>query len=69
MRNRDLKVRKAASDDRDFILSLVPRHVKFGPPPWRHPAQMIEAVERELASVLSDPPIGSEIFVAEDTEC
>lgn len=62
----DIRVRPASPADKDFILSLVPRLVEFGPPPWRDAAQMIFTDRRVLSDKLDEQPPGTAIFVAED---
>lgn len=60
------RVRAATAADREFVVSLVPRLVEFGPPAWHDPAEMTrvdaEIVERNL---LAATP-GTAVFVAED---
>jgi len=62
----DGRVRPATAADRDFVVSLVPRLVEFGPPAWRDAAGMTrvdaEMVEKNL---LGQTP-GTAVFVAED---
>lgn len=52
-----IHIREAVSDDRDFILSLVPRFAEFEPPPWR-PAKAIldktsQSIKEGLAGTLN----------------
>ena len=62
----DMRIRPAELSDRDFILSLLPRLVEFGPPPWRNSAQMTAADAQVLDGVLSTNPKGTTILIAED---
>ena len=61
-----INVRPAAPDDLDFILSLAPRLVEFGPPPWRDGAEMTATDRRILSDRLLNPAEGTVLFVAED---
>lgn len=42
------EVRPAVAADTPFILSLVPRFVEFGPPPWRNLAARCQMGVRGL---------------------
>jgi len=66
--NSDIQIRLANIQDRDFILSLLPRLVEFGPPPWRTPAEMISGDEQAIDKVFSTNPSGTAVFVAEDKQ-
>lgn len=61
-----MKIRPAEHSDKDFILSLLPRLVEFGPPSWRNPAQMTAADTEVLERVLTTNPSGTVVLVAED---
>ena len=61
-----LRIRQARPDDKDFVISLLPRLVEFGPPPWRDPARMTETDVRVLSESLSAPPPDVSVLVAED---
>ena len=63
-----MRVRPARAEDRDFILSLIPRLVEFRPPPWRDAAEMTATDLERVGKVLGDSPPGSAIFVAEDED-
>lgn len=63
---KTLRVRKATAADADFVISLVPRLVEFGPPSWRDPQQMIRTDAQVLAARLSDPPDDFAVLIAED---
>ena len=39
--NVNIHTRIATSDDQDFIISLLPRLIEFGPPSWRDKNGMI----------------------------
>lgn len=62
----DIRVRPASAGDADFIISLVPRLVEFGPPAWRDPEQMTATDVRVLSDRLLRRPHGTAVFVAED---
>lgn len=62
----DIRIRPARPDDREFIISLLPRLVEFGPPPWRDAAGMTATDIQVLSDALSGRPPGSAVFVAED---
>jgi N-acetylglutamate synthase-like GNAT family acetyltransferase len=47
--NSQVTIRRATSDDMDWILALVPRLHEFGPPPWRTVEQMNTAERADLA--------------------
>jgi GNAT superfamily N-acetyltransferase len=63
-----IKIRQAESKDRDFILSLAPRLVEFGPPAWRDPAQLTAGEQRALDNALTTHPPKNAFFIAEDSE-
>jgi ribosomal protein S18 acetylase RimI-like enzyme len=52
--------------DRDFILSLVPRLMEFGPPAWRDIPQMITVDNQVLIDKLTNPSTDAIFFLAED---
>jgi GNAT superfamily N-acetyltransferase len=66
--NSSIRTRPASIGDKEFIVSLLPRLVEFGPPSWRDVAQMT-AIDTQVLSdrLLSQSP-GTAIFIAEDTE-
>ncbi len=66
--NSSIRIRPASIDDKEFIISLLPRLVEFGPPSWRDVAQMT-AIDIQVLSdrLLSQSP-GTAIFIAEDAE-
>lgn len=61
-----ITIRAATIDDKEFILSLVPRLVEFNPPPWRDAGQMTLLDRRILSEKLLDRPAGTAIFIAEE---
>jgi ribosomal protein S18 acetylase RimI-like enzyme len=61
-----VRIRQAEIEDRELILSLVPRLVEFGPPPWRDPSQIISGEHKALDHALTTNPPKSAIFIAED---
>ena len=62
----NVKTRSASIDDKEFILSLLPRLEEFGPPPWRNTAQMLATDIQVLSDTLSNIMPGDAIFIAED---
>lgn len=65
-RNLNIQIRAASVEDRDFILSLVPRLVEFGPPPWRNIPQMINTDIEVLTDKLNNRSPDTAFFIAED---
>lgn len=62
----EINIRSAKKEDKDFIVSLVPRLTEFELPAWRESEQM-NSVDREILSgVLSGNSPESVVFVAED---
>lgn len=64
----NIHIRSATLQDKDFIISLLPRLTEFGPPPWRDVSQMMELDTHILTNKLSNPPVGTAIFIAEDDQ-
>ena len=64
--NPDIRIRPARVDDKEFIISLLPRLVEFGPPPWRDVVQMTATDTQVLSERLSTQVPGAAIFIAED---
>lgn len=60
-----VRIRQARPEDKDFVVSLLPRLVEFGPPPWRDPAQMTATDVEVLSESLSLQPPGVALYVAE----
>lgn len=63
-----IKIRVARKDDKDFIVSLVPRLTEFNLPSWREAKQMNSVDTEVLSRVLLTNPPESIIFVAEDSD-
>ena len=66
--NSDVRVRPATSEDREFILALVPRLMEFGPPPWRERERMVATDLETIGRVLDEQPPSHAVFVAEDAD-
>lgn len=52
--NSNIRIRPASTTDQNFILSLIPRLIEFGPPSWRHIPQMITTDIQVLTSLLNN---------------
>ena len=63
-----IRTRPAAIGDKEFIISLLPRLVEFGPPSWRDVSQMIATDTQVLSDRLLSQSPGTAIFIAEDAE-
>jgi ribosomal protein S18 acetylase RimI-like enzyme len=63
----NIQIRPAFFGDTDFVISLVPRLVEFGPPFWRNAAQMTVTDIQVLSDKLVKQPAGTAIFIAEDS--
>jgi GNAT superfamily N-acetyltransferase len=61
-------IRTADARDREWILPLSARLHDFGPPPWRHRAEMDEAVARAIGVALDSPGGDAAVFAAEDAD-
>jgi GNAT superfamily N-acetyltransferase len=61
-------VRQAGTGDRNFILSLVPELLAFGPPRWRDRKGMVATDARVIDAALDGRLEGSTILVAEDAQ-
>ena len=68
MINSSIRTRPASISDQQFIISLLPRLVEFGPPSWRDVAQMIATDTQVLSDRLLSQSPGTAIFIAEDAE-
>lgn len=66
--NSNIHTRPASIEDKEFILSLLPRLSEFGPPAWRDSAQMLSTDIQVLSEKLTDPPAGTAIFIAQDEQ-
>jgi GNAT superfamily N-acetyltransferase len=62
----DLRIRPASDVDREFVISLMPRLVEFGPPAWRDAAQMTAHDTRVITESLLNPTPDTAVFIAED---
>jgi ribosomal protein S18 acetylase RimI-like enzyme len=62
----NIQIRSATPDDKGFILSLLPRLVEFGPPPWRDASQMTITDTQVLCDSLSTQSSSIAVFIAED---
>ncbi len=66
--NTEIKIRPATIQDKDFIISLLPRLVEFELPSWRNPDQMTVVDTAILTDKLSNQPEGTAVFVAFDSK-
>lgn len=64
----EFKIRRAVPNDKDFIVSLVPRLTAFGPPSWRDIENMTAVDTDLLVSRFDEPDDATAIFVAEDVD-
>jgi ribosomal protein S18 acetylase RimI-like enzyme len=64
----NIVIRVATVDDRDFIISLIPRLTEFGPPAWRNRSEMISIDTQIIIEKLNNSPSGTVIFIAEDDQ-
>jgi GNAT superfamily N-acetyltransferase len=62
----DVRIRAASDADREFVISLMPRLVEFGPPAWRDAAQMTAHDTRVITESLLNPTPDTAVFIAED---
>jgi ribosomal protein S18 acetylase RimI-like enzyme len=62
----NIQIRPASIEDKEFIISLLPRLVEFGPPSWRDGKQMTAIDQHILSDKLVHQPSGTAIFIAED---
>ena len=63
----DIRVRPATEEDADFVLSLVPQLVAFGPPRWRSARQMMDTDTLVIGRALQGLVAGATVLVAEDS--
>jgi GNAT superfamily N-acetyltransferase len=61
-----VRVRDSRPDDREFIISLVPELLSFGPPPWRDARQMTPVDVRVVGDAVDGRSPGSSVLIAED---
>jgi ribosomal protein S18 acetylase RimI-like enzyme len=64
--NSNIKIRPASIVDHDFIISLLPRLVEFGPSAWRDVPGMMATDRQVVSDKLINRPPDTAIFVAED---
>lgn len=64
--SQDIRVRPATPESAEFVLSLVPQLVAFGPPSWRRVPQMIDTDTLVIGRALEGLSAGATILVAED---
>jgi ribosomal protein S18 acetylase RimI-like enzyme len=63
-----VRIRQARSDDKDFILDLVPRLIEFGSVPGRETADLIARDRAVLSAILEQPSADAAMFIADDDE-
>lgn len=66
--NSHIQIRTASLDDREFIISLLPRLAEFGPPPWRATSGMLDTDIRVLNQTLVNPSADTAFFIAADDQ-
>jgi ribosomal protein S18 acetylase RimI-like enzyme len=66
--NSHIQIRAAATDDREFIISLLPRLTEFGPPPWRDVRGMLDTDTQVLNEALVNPSVDTAFFLAVDKQ-
>ena len=66
--NSEVSIRPASEADREFVISLMPRLVEFGPPRWRDAEQMTAFDTRVITGSLLNPTPDTAVFIAEDAE-
>src|SRR5215210_426162 len=64
--NLTIRIRSASLNDQEFILSLVPRLVEFGPPGWRKVSRMINTDIQVLPDKFTSTSPDTAFFIAED---
>ena len=62
------KIRPAAPEDMDFILSLVPRFVAFELPKGRRKRDVLGAIHADIEHALLDMPPRDRFFIAADAD-
>lgn len=65
---RSVIIHPAASDDADFILSLLPRFVAFKLPQGRRKRDMLAAIRRDVAHGLRESPPRERFFISENRD-
>jgi len=66
--NPNIHTRPASIEDKDFIISLLPRLTEFGPPSWRDVAGMLSTDIQILIDKLNNNHPQTVIFIAEDDQ-
>ena len=66
--NSVVRIRPASDADREFVISLMPRLVEFGPPRWRDAEQMIAFDTNVITDRLLNPTPDTAVFIAEDAD-
>ena len=66
--SEDVRIRPASEADKDFVVSLMPRLVEFGPPAWRDAEQMTAHDTRVITESLLNPKPSAAVFIAEDED-
>lgn len=61
-----IKIRVAQIEDKEFIVSLLPRLMGFELPSWREPERMTVADTEVLICALSENSIDKAVLIAED---
>lgn len=61
-------IRPATADDRDFILSLVPRFVAFQLPQGRRKRETLTAIRADIERALREAPPGDHFFIADGAD-
>ncbi len=64
--NAEVRTRIAESADREFVMSLAPRLVASGLPPWRDPRRMLAAYVEVIGSILIARRSDAALLIAED---
>lgn len=62
----EVRTRPADPIDRQFVMSLVPRLIASGLPPWRDPRKMLAAYSEVIGSILAMSRSGAALLIAED---
>jgi|SRR5215218_1291848 len=68
MMSEGVRIRPASLADRDFVVSLMPRLVEFGPPAWRDAEQMTAFDTGVITESLLNQKPGAAVFIAEDED-
>ncbi len=63
-----VQTRLATINDKDFIISLIPRLTEFGPPGWRDVDEMAAVDTQILTDKLLNNTLGTTIFIAENED-